>query len=313
MNEQQNSISLAFRIFKLVSAALAVAIIAAAAVSFTVGFDEKVRYFINSPVNIPLAVLLALTVVCALSSLFIFKGRVVKRNRNLIFGIFAMLPSVAIIRLILRSTWDALLAFGAQEPGERSFDLWAVLAIVTALLSLLYCFTEFFNMGKVVKLLSGYGQVLFCVVTVAKFYVDFSVELNSPIKLIIQFSALAVLLCTLSDMREFLGRANAPLFAASRLLSIALGILSAFALFAEIIPSVGAEFTYGNDYRTFALVFILFAVKSCFELAVTSMGVKLPREKDTAGEVVAAPQEASAPESTKINDQSNTEEQNDAQ
>lgn len=281
MNEQQKSNSLAFRIFKIASLALALALIATAAISFAIGFDERVRYFINSPVNIPLAVILALTVVCAIASLFIFKGRAVKRNRNLIFGIFAMLPAIATIRLALQSAWDALLAFGAQENGERAFDVWAVLAIVTALLSILYCFTEFFDLGKVVKLLSGYGQVLFCVVTVAKFYVDFSVELNSPIKLIIQFAAVAVLLCTLSDMREFLGRANASFFAASRLLSIALGILAAFALFAEIIPSVGAEFTYGNDYRTFALVFILFAVKSCFELAVTPMGEKLPREKDT--------------------------------
>ena len=300
MKDTNKSATLAFKVARITAAVLLIALVAASAISFTLGFDDSLRYFNGSPINLPFVIISILTVILALASLFLFKGRIVRREKSLISGIAAMLPAIALMILVLKSSWDALIAFGAQEKGDRSFDVWTVLAIVTALLSILYAITELLDIGKSTKLLAGYGQIIFCVITIAKFYLDFSVELNSPVKLIIQFAAAAMVLCTLADLRELLGRASASFFVASRILSVALGIISAFLLSFEIIPSADL---YSADYETFTLVFALLAIKSCFELFSVDMGETIPKERDEVSESDRTPDEESNRELTEEADE----------
>lgn len=253
-----------FRSCKIAFAVLLSMLVISAILAFTLGFEADIRYFNNSPIIIPFAITAIASLALAASSLFTFKGCSTERYPEPLLRFVSILPTIAVIRLVFHVIWSELSRFSdAAESGtEATLDAWSLILIVAAVFSVIYNLLEIFNLNKILKMISGLMQIIFCIVAIAKLYIDFSVELNSPIKLLLQFSAAAMILCTLSDLRGELDIPNSVMFSLSRICSASLGLVSAVALFAEILPNADK---YGDDYSVYALVFITYGIKSAVE------------------------------------------------
>lgn len=279
MNSTPNSSKKALRIFRILSAALVCSLAVACIIAFTVGFEPELRYFRNSPLTIPLTVTAVATVVLALSAFFLFKGKNAALRRESPLRFLAMLPMIAILRLIIHIA-IGLITNAVPSPSndaQATLDPWMIGILVTAAFAVIYSLSEIFRINKAFEIISGFLQILFCILVIAKLYIDFSVEINSPVKLLLQFSATAIILCTMADLRRSFDMCSAPIFCASRLIMLALGSASAIALFAEIIPEADK---YGELYSVYPLIFIAFAVKAAVELFTCSLTDYIPEESE---------------------------------
>ena len=255
--------------YKIAAAVISGLLVIASVIAFTLGFEADIRYFNDSYLSLPLAIAALAALSLAVSSLFLFKGTSIDRYPEPLMKFVSMLPMIALIRLAIHAVWSELLRLSqAKIDGiDTAIDLWAVLLLITAIIASIYNLAEIFSRSKALKLVTGLAQILFCIVTIAKLYVDLSVEINSPIKLIVQFAAASVILCTLSDLRQELEIPNAFIFVSSRITSISLGIVTAVAFFAEILQHADK---YGEDYSIYPLVFIAYGIKSAVELFPSS-------------------------------------------
>lgn len=259
-----------FKSYKIAFAVLLGILVISAILAFTSGFESELRYFNNSPISIPFAITAIVTLALAVSSLFTLKGCSTERYPEPLFRFVSILPTIAVIRLVFHVIWSELsrLADAAENGTEATLDVWSLILIVAAVFSVIYNLLEIFNLNKILRMISGLMQIIFCIVAIAKLYIDFSIELNSPIKLLLQFSAAAMILCTLSDLRGELDIPNATIFSLSRICSASLGLVSAAALFAEILPSADK---YADYYSVYALVFVAYGIKSAAEFFSASI------------------------------------------
>lgn len=268
MNSSEK-ISRTYKAYKIAVAIVLCILAVASALAFTLGFEADLRYFNDSIIPIFLAIVSLAALGVALSSLFLFKKRMALRHPEPLLRFVAMLPMIAMIRLIIHVLWSEITRiFDAEAGSAVTIDTWTVLILISAVFAVIYNLSEIFEMNKPLKLISGFLQICFCIFVIAKLYVDFSVEINSPIKLLLQFSAAAMLLCTLADFRQELGISNAPAFLVSRICSASFGIASAAALFAEILPNADK---YGDDYSVYPLLFIVCGIKAAVELFTSSV------------------------------------------
>ena len=254
-----------YKAYKIATAVILGLLTITSVLAFTLGFETDIRYFNDSYFSIPFAIVAIAALALATSSLFLFKGASINRYPEPLLKFASVLPVIALIRLTLHTMWNELLRLSqASADGiDAAIDLWVVLLFITEIFAAAYNLSEIFSKNKILKLVSGLAQMLFCIIVIAKLYVDFSVEINSPVKLILQFSAAAIILCTLSDLREELEIPNAFIFTASRISSISFGIVSAVVFFAEIAQHADK---YGNDYSIYPLIFIAYGIKSAAEL-----------------------------------------------
>ena len=251
----------ASKAYKIAAIAIFIALAVASALAFTRGFESDIRYFKDSPLTVVLAISSVAALGLAVSSLFVFKGQKATSHPEPLFRFVAMLPMIAMIRLIIHFIWSEYSRL-AQSSEKATLDVWVIFIVITAVFSVIYNLSEIFEMNKPLKLISGLMQIIFCIIAIASLYVDFTVELNSPVKLLIQFSAAAMLLCMLADLRKELDLPNAAAFTLSRICSVSMGLVSAVALFAEILPNADK---YPDSYSVYALVFIVCGIKSAVE------------------------------------------------
>jgi ABC-type proline/glycine betaine transport system permease subunit len=251
----------ASKAYKIAAIAIFIALAVASALAFTWGFESDIRYFKDSPLTVVLVIPSVAALGLAFSSLFVFKGQKATGHPEPLFRFVAMLPMIAMIRLIIHFIWSEYSRL-AQSSEKATLDVWVIFIVITAVFSAIYNLSEIFEMNKPLKLISGLMQIIFCIIAIASLYVDFTVELNSPVKLLIQFSAAAMLLCMLADLRKELDLPNAAAFILSRICSVSMGLVSAVALFAEILPNADK---YLDSYSVYSLVFIACGIKSAVE------------------------------------------------
>ena len=280
MNSSPTQSQKSIKAFRILYMALIGLLIVSGIIAFTVGFEPELRYFKNSPLTIPLAVAAAATAILALSSFFLFKRKKAEIHRESPLRFVAMLPMIAILRLIMHISVNLI----TSVPHDRNnavqaiIDPWMIAILVTAVFVVIYFLAQIFKMNKALELISGFLQILFCIFVIAKLYLDLSVEINSPIKLLLQFSAAAIILCTMADMRRSLDMCSAPLFCASRLLMLACGVTNTIALFAEIVPKADK---YGELYSVYSLIFITCAIKAAVELFTFSLNEYIPEDNES--------------------------------
>ena len=279
------------KIFRYISSVLLFLLTLSCIISFTSGYESETRYFQISWVNLPLAAIAILSLLSAISTAIIFKGCDTAPHANINLRLISILPTIAIIRAMIHVAVKEISSlFEAAELGRSAtFDTWAPLLLLTAIFAVIYNLLEIFPINRILKLICGALQIIFCIVLIANLYIDFSVELNSPAKLLLQFSAAAIIIYTLAGIRRELKIPNAPLLLASSLITAGMGIANAVALFAEFIPNADK---YNNDYSVYPIIFIAFGIKATVDLFTCSI-FKAEQEKEAT-----TPENAEAEEST---------------
>ncbi|MBQ8409298.1 MAG: hypothetical protein IJY39_10595 [Clostridia bacterium] len=231
----------------------AIAAIALTAILGIVAFcfctEGSSKYFNNPLVASLLYATIAVDVILALAAYFLFqKADPVQSEvpaKLQFLSLITALPAAFIY-----------VTLGKQIFSE-GFNVWIAIIFITTLLSQLYQLAGFFKLGQTGTLAWGLFHIAFCIVVIAKIYLDFSVEMNAPLKLIIQFTAAASMLSTLSELRVLSGGCSLKRYLATKLLLITIAPLSCIAV---LVESFTRYDSYSNEYRAFPLYLFLCAL-----------------------------------------------------
>lgn len=252
MNKNNASLSKTDRlkIYKIACAvAVAVTALVSAAIFFTCS-DGNSRYLVNSPAVYTLYAIIGADVLLAVSAPFLFRGKTVEvksiEKANLLY-----IPiCLAVIPL--------LIYIGTQLTAN-GFGVQTLLIAISACFVQIYFASEFFPEKKTVILISGYCAMIFCITVITKLYFDNSVQMNAPLKLFTQFSAIGLALSILSDLRILTGKCGAGQYWLSKILFITISIPCFICAIEEMI--FNAEL-YSTDYIIFPTYLFACAVFS---------------------------------------------------
>ena len=234
--------------YKLGTAAVLALTAVLGLISFLAFFDSGARYFENSPIKIILYVILALAVLFAISAAFTSKR----------IGKIEIAPKAPYsLSLIPTATAIAVFAIAATETAKGDNSTLSIIIAISLLGAALYHLADVLNFSGAARLALGYVKILFCVLIIAKLYLDFKVELNSPIKLLAQFSAATAVLSTLSDLRSLIDRESTGYFILSKICYLTASLLGAIAALTEVVCNLDK---YNLDLLIYPILFFAAAI-----------------------------------------------------
>ena len=252
MKNKSNS-KITVKIFKIISIALSLCCAVCFFLCFLLFFDGDIGYFEKSPFvtvsNLLLLISAAFSVICPF---FISKDVKTadddRKNRKLtVSAVAAVLYMIYVL-------------FEIYVIIMNGFSVIRLLLTVFAFFSFLYHYVIFTGtkIGETSFVLLGISQIAWCTLTIAYSYFDYTVELNSPAKLLLQFACVIIMLFTTGEMRLVLGKPRPRMYLAfsscalSVLLSAGAGSLAA-ALHPEYMTTNGLRI-YENII--YSLIFI---------------------------------------------------------
>jgi hypothetical protein len=154
------------------------------------------------------------------------------------------------------------------------------MTLVTSLLALAsaaYMACTALGASKTVTVILGYCHVFFLISVLSMLYLDFTVELNAPMKLFVQFTAMAAILSTLSDLRITIGRESVGFYAFTH---INLLILSLFTSVGAIVETIPHFSDYGAAYTILPLYLLSLAIPCSVRFFCTVLHAKSPTSKE---------------------------------
>lgn len=246
-------------------------------IAFLAFFENDSRYFANSPVKIILYVILALSVLFALSSFFTSKK---------IGKIEIAQKTPYSLSLIPTATAIATFAIAATEIAKGDNSVISIIMTISLLGVALYYLADVLRFPKSAKIALGYVKIIFCVLLISKLHLDFYVELNSPIKLLTQFSAAAAVLSTLSDLKILINRGSAGYFIFSKVCFLTISLLASIGALTEVVCSLDK---YGVDLLIYPIFFLSVAIPTAVKFFTASASPETdeaplpsdPTEKET--------------------------------
>ncbi len=264
MNRPQTSESKhsLLKIYKLGSAVILLLTAAVGLTVFLAFFENDSRYFQDSPAKIVLYAILALSVIFALSSFFASKriGKLElaqKAPYNLSF-----IPAATAI---------AVFAIAATEITKGDNSIISIIMTISLLGVALYYLADVLRFPKSAKLALGYVKIIFCLLLISKLHLDFDVELNSPLKLLTQFSAATAVLITLSDLRILIDRASTGYFIFSKICYLTVSLLASIGALTEVVCNLDK---YGIDLLIYPIFFLSAAVPTAVKFFTTSASIE---------------------------------------
>ena len=262
---------------KLCKAGTAVALLlitAFSALTFSTRIEDTRRYFASSSFTFIFYALIILTLLFAIvMSLLLKKADRLAPTDNAASKYSSLLPAIALIPILIQ----------AFRTTPRNFFSVAIMA--TALFSVVFCLTSLSTMPKSLALISGYMQILFCIFIIAKLYLDHSVELNAPVKVLTQFAAAATTLSVVADLRYLVERPVTAQFIFSKSAAILFSLISGIGALTEVLPHPDK---YGTDYLIFPIFFFAYGIHTAVRFFSATM-----READPA-EITVSQTESAA-------------------
>ena len=254
-----------FNLYKLGAIAAAVLSILIGIVLYHYHMNES-RYFINTSATTVSLILLAMNIGFALTPIFLFKKDIstVADHFPTVKYHFSLPAASAIICSV---------AIIALSPFSTLSTITAVLAIPSSLYTLLMVFDR----SKAWTCITGYLHILFLIATIALLYMDFNVELNAPLKLSIQFTAMAAIMSTLSDLRITIGKESVGLYTFSKIAFLALALFTTTGVILESIPKYES---YGIAYVILPLYLLSLAIPTSIRFFCSTLRAKTPTASD---------------------------------
>ena len=247
------------RLYKIASAVILALILAISAVAFLIGFDEGSRYLVFSPSAAAIYTVFGIGIGFWLSGFIVFDGNSVVETDGMAHRILSFISAVGTAVFFLYYIYGN---FSDKQSPISGLDSLSAAMIITCVATFAYSVAKTVRAGKAPTLILGYCRTIFFALIITKLYLDFSVELNAPVKLIIQFAASALMLSTVADLRIIAGRVSAGAFVLSKLLAMALCSLNTVLLITEILPHADK---YGNNYIAFSLLIAFCGIENAFE------------------------------------------------
>ena len=216
------------KIFKMVSIALSLCCAVCFFLCFLLFFDGEIGYFDNSPFvmvsNLLLFVSAAFSIICP-----IFLSKDIKTADDV------QKSGKFIVSAIAAALFMIFVLFEIYVIIMSGFSVIRLLLTVFAFFSFLYHYVIFTGtkISETSFVLLGISQIAWCTLTIAYSYFDYTVELNSPAKLLLQFACVIIMLFTTGEMRFALGKPRPRMYLAfcscalSVLISAGAGILTA--------------------------------------------------------------------------------------
>lgn len=246
MNSVENNISTdkkKLKIYTVASAAIAVILAFIGVLASVPSSEARSRYFENHALATCLYAALALMVAFALSAFFAFKRTtlVTDNVESSALRFLNLSPAIAlIICSIVSATSNTAL-------GLR------VGVTTICVLSAIGCVSKAFKLPDTVKIICGYAQVLFLIFIIVSLYLERSIEINCPFKLLVQFAAAALMLEALTDMRGILYRCRARMFVSSKTLSLSMCLLTGCVI---VYTFASGNKVFDKSYLAYSIYFL---------------------------------------------------------
>lgn len=249
-------------VYKLTTAIILLLTAAVGLVSFLAFFDADSRYFKNSPVEIILYVILALAVFFAASAFISFKG---SKEINTVHKTPYLLP------LIPTGTAISVFAIAATEITKGDKSTFSIIIAISLLGVALYHLSDILSFPTEAKLALGYVKIIFCILLIAKLHLDFQVELNSPLKLLTQFSAATAILSTLSDLRILIDRPITGYFIFSKICYLTVSLLGAIGALTEVACHLDK---YNLDLLIYPILFLSASIPTAVRFFTATLSIR---------------------------------------
>ena len=269
------------RLWVFIAIALTAALAAciAGAVSAIGSFDEGTRYLSDSIATVALEVLIAVTVAISVSALFVFGSRALTKRKFAYTSparLLHLLPATASIACIHHTFNPSRLVLADEQMGASIASIVYIIGIFCAL----YCISCMFSgFNKAWRLVSGMASIVFCLIIIIVLYFDLTVELNSPLKLLVQFATAALAIDLCMELRDTATAVSTGAFIASKVLMISLCSVAFTVLLCAV--NSGAELP-DNAYLIYsaytfsyvpAAIYSLFTVKTAKNESISESDV----------------------------------------
>lgn len=256
------------RIFKrylCVSVGLAVLTAAAGVLCVLFSFDGQSRYFTDSVWTIALSVLLALCAISGLVALFLFKKTAanIEIAASSPFRWLNVLTSVSLVACacaVLKKL-ELVNAKPVETGGELTLGMAAVLFMF--LLCIAYSLSKIANRQGAIVTVSGMAELILCLYVIVTLYFDPIIEINSPFKLLIQFTAASVALAVCAEIRQHVSGISAATYVAAKTMSAALGLVSFAITICLYAKDVSLD---GYVYLVYSIYFAARAIPTIYDL-----------------------------------------------
>jgi hypothetical protein len=281
------------RLWSFIAIALVLALAASAAgiISALGSFEDGSRYFPSSVATVALEVLLVMAVVASVSALFIFGTKALKKRKFAYTSparLLHLLPAIVSIACIHHAFDPSSLAPSDEQTGASLSSLVYIIGIFCAL----YCISCMFKgFNKALRLVSGMVSIVFCLIIMIVLYFDLAVELNSPLKLLVQFAASSLAIDLCMELRDTATAVSTGAFIASKVLLITLCSVAFAVLLCAV--SRGAELP-DNTYLIYsaytfsyvpAAIYSLFTVKTANNESISESDVPQTAGSEEIAEV----------------------------
>lgn len=249
---------------------------------FFVSFDRAVGYFDASPLTAVLHALLALTIIWVASLLILLP------RGGLDIGVPTPRHGSTVSAYLLAAAFviSVYLHIRASEP--------TLLSLITALLggvgaAYAGC-TAIFGHGSGSRSLLGYGVIAWCFLSIVEAYFNKYVTMNSPVKLLLMFSMVFMMLFQLHEIGATVGRWRLRIYAVFGLLNVLLSASFSLSYFACDLFGVYSI----PEFLPTATVSLIHA----FYTAARLLDMLAVRPDDVRPDADAASDASDAPEST---------------
>ena len=183
------------RIYRAIAVILALVSATVGALSILLSFDGQSRYLESSAVTALLWVCIAVGVVFAFSSLFVFKS-----GHNATVDVSASpLRFWGILPTLIALTFPVIIFAGAHSNAFKA------VAAVVCVMCVIRQLSDLLRLSPNFKLICCYSEILVAIFIISSLYVDLTIEMNSPFKLLVQFGAAVIMLDTVCDCHGIIG------------------------------------------------------------------------------------------------------------
>lgn len=256
-----------FNLYKIGAVSVTVLNILMSIVLFAKNMQEGTRYFQSTSAVKCTLILFIINVCFAASAFIVFRNGESKPVINMGLSKYAFLfPAVAAVACIFTCIY-----------GEKFSSIQMIL-IISALGSIIFAVSHITSVPASASIISGYIQLIFYLLIIYRLYVDFSIEMNAPIKLFIQITAAAAMINTLSDIRFLIGRESVRLFSFSKITFTILSVFTFVGAVIEVAPNVEM---YGKDYVIFPFYFMCACIPGAIQFFTTVLEVRKKNTENT--------------------------------
>ncbi len=222
---------------------------------------EGSRYFADAWATHALTITLVSSIALSLSAIFVFrtdnKAILGIKSKGLRFFELLSAVSAALCAYFILTRHQENVLIQAETVSEAILSaLYAATGVSAAILSAAYAAAILSDRAPA-KIIKSYAEILFCIFIITSLYLDLTIELNSPYKLLIQFAAASVILAALADARQELSSCALKLLIPARLIEITLCALCAAV---NITAFVQGAPIYDQDYLFFSVFFAAKAI-----------------------------------------------------